>query len=102
MRMRTIEKKVAYVDRTLTYKGCWVDENNVTWFEFGDSKDRTWTHSQIPVERCESAEAMKQAKIFITKASQLKVGDKVIVKAAVRAVVQGGVYGNVEKIVMKV
>ena len=100
--MRTIEKKVAYVDRTLTYKSCWVDENNVIWYEFEDSSNRTWTHSQIPVERCESAEAMKQAKIFISKAAKLKVGDKVIVKAAVRAVVQGGVYGNVEKIVMKV
>ena len=100
--MRTIEKKIAYVDRTLTYKSCWVDENNVIWYEFEDSSGRTWTHSQIPVERCESAEAMKQAKIFLTKASQLKEGDKVIVKAAVRAVVEGGVYGNVEKIVMKI
>lgn len=100
--MRTIEKKVAYVDRILTYKGCWTDENDVTWYEFNDSSNRTWTHSQIPVERCESAEAMKQAKIFITKAAKLKNGDKVIVKAAVRAVVEGGVYGNVEKIVMKI
>jgi hypothetical protein len=100
--MRTIEKRVVYVDRTLTYRGSWTDENDVIWFEFEDSKNRIWTHSQIPVERCESAEAMKQAKIFLTKASQLKEGDKVIVKAAVRAVVEGGVYGNVEKIVMKV
>jgi hypothetical protein len=100
--MRTIEKKVAYVDRTLTYRGCWTDENDVTWYEFSDSANRTWTHSQIPVERCESTEAKKQAKIFITKAAKLNVGDKVIVKAAVRAVAQGGVYGNVEKILMKV
>lgn len=100
--MRTLESKIVYVDRTLTYNGYYVDTNGVIWFEFEDSKNRIWTHSQIPVERCESAEAMKQAKIFLTKASQLNVGDKVIVKAAVRKVLQGGVYGNVEKIIMKV
>ena len=96
--MRHIEKKVKYYDKVLVYFGAELRENCIR-YTFKDSAGNEWTHDQIPPVCCESEEAAKLAKSFITRAEKLNAGDKVICKTAIRQELGGGVYRNVEKII---
>lgn len=98
--MRTIEKKIKHYDKVVTLASV-VPMGNYIHYVFVDSSNDEWTHDQIPVESCQSDEAKRQASIWFTKVGKLKIGDKVVVKAAIRQQLGGGVYRNVEKIVMK-
>lgn len=99
--MRHIEKKVAYYDKVLIYVGAEMRDNCIR-YTFKDSAGNEWTHDQIPPECCESAEATKLAKTFITKAERLNSGDRVLVKSAIRQELGGGVYRNVERIITQI
>lgn len=95
--MRHIEKKVAYYDKVLTYIGAEQREDYVR-YTFQDSSGNEYTHDQIPPESCDSEEAAKLAKSFITRVEKLNAGDKVVCKTAIRQQLGGGVYRNVDKI----
>lgn len=98
--MRHIEKKVAYYDKILTYIRAELREDYVR-YTFKDSAGNEYTHDQIPPESCDSEEAAKLAKSFITRVEKLNAGDKVVCKTAIRQQLGGGVYRNVEKIICK-
>lgn len=99
--MRHIEKKVAYYDKILTYVGAELRENYVR-YNFKDSVGNEYTHDQIPPESCDSEEAAKLAKSFITRVEKLNTGDRAICKTAIRQELGGGVYRNVEKVICQV
>lgn len=98
--MRTVEKKVAYYDKILSFVDMEERDEYIRYI-FKDSSNNIWTHDQILVSNAESEEAAKQARIFFAKAASLKVGDKVVTKCCIRQILGGGVYRNVEKIICK-
>lgn len=99
--MRHIETKVKYYDKVLIYVG---EEQryNCVRYTFKDSSGNEWTHDQIPPECCETEEAAKLAKSFITRVEKLNEGSKAVCKTAIRQELGGGVYRNVDKIVCQV